>query len=56
MTMTVKVGKGYSLAEHNKDEDAPIGTIPIDAVFHRSNAWSTWWATPASGSAPTTTS
>lgn len=33
MTMTVKVGKGYSLAEANKDEEAPIGTIPIDAVF-----------------------
>jgi DNA-directed RNA polymerase subunit alpha len=33
MTMTVKVGKGYSLAESNKDEDAPVGTIPIDAVF-----------------------
>jgi len=33
MTMTVKVGKGYSLAESNKDEDAPIGTIPMDAVF-----------------------
>ena len=33
MTMTIKVGKGYSLAEANKDEDAPIGTIPIDAVF-----------------------
>ncbi|MBW1693675.1 MAG: DNA-directed RNA polymerase subunit alpha, partial [Deltaproteobacteria bacterium] len=26
MTMTVKVGKGYSLAESNKDENAPIGT------------------------------
>jgi DNA-directed RNA polymerase subunit alpha len=33
MTMTVKIGKGYSLAENNKDEDAPAGTIPIDAVF-----------------------
>lgn len=33
MTMTVKIGKGYTLAEANKDEDAPIGTIPIDAVF-----------------------
>jgi DNA-directed RNA polymerase subunit alpha len=33
MVMTVKVGKGYALAESNKDEDAPIGTIPIDAVF-----------------------
>ncbi|UCH21814.1 MAG: DNA-directed RNA polymerase subunit alpha [Deltaproteobacteria bacterium] len=31
--MTVKVGKGYSLAESNKDEEAPLGTIPIDAVF-----------------------
>ncbi len=31
--MTVNVGKGYSLAEANKDEEAPIGTIPIDAVF-----------------------
>jgi len=32
-TMTVKVGKGYSLSEANKDENAPVGTIPIDAVF-----------------------
>ncbi len=33
MEMQVKVGKGYSLSEANRDEDAPIGTIPIDAVF-----------------------
>jgi len=33
MTMTVNVGKGYALAEANKDEEAPVGTIPIDAVF-----------------------
>jgi len=33
MEMRVKVGKGYSLAEANKDEDTPAGTIPIDAVF-----------------------
>jgi len=33
MEMEVKVGKGYALAEANKDEDAPAGTIPIDAVF-----------------------
>jgi DNA-directed RNA polymerase subunit alpha len=33
MTLAVKIGKGYSLAENNKDEDAPVGTIPIDAVF-----------------------
>lgn len=33
MTMTVNYGKGYSLAEANKDEEAPTGTIPIDAVY-----------------------
>lgn len=33
LTMIVKYGKGYSLSEANKDEDAPSGTIPIDAVF-----------------------
>jgi DNA-directed RNA polymerase subunit alpha len=33
LTMTVKYGKGYSLAEANKDEGSPAGTIPIDAVF-----------------------
>ncbi len=33
MSMTVKAGKGYSLSESNKDEDAPLGTIPMDAVF-----------------------
>jgi DNA-directed RNA polymerase subunit alpha len=33
MTMVVKTGKGYALASANKDEDAPVGTIPIDSVF-----------------------
>lgn len=33
MSMTVQIGKGYSLSEANVDEDAPVGTIPIDAVF-----------------------
>ena len=33
MEMIVRVGKGYALSEANKEEDAPIGTIPIDAVF-----------------------
>ena len=33
MEMTVMVGKGYALSEQNKDEEAPVGTIPIDAVF-----------------------
>ncbi len=33
MTMGVKISKGYALASQNKDEDAPVGTIPIDSVF-----------------------
>jgi len=33
MVMVVKTGKGYALSSANKDEDAPIGTIPIDSVF-----------------------
>ncbi len=33
MSMLVKIGKGYALADANKDEDAPMGTIPIDSVF-----------------------
>ncbi|MEW5736923.1 MAG: DNA-directed RNA polymerase subunit alpha [Thermodesulfobacteriota bacterium] len=33
MSLTCKTGKGYSMAESNKDEEDPVGTIPIDAVF-----------------------
>lgn len=33
MEMQVRVGKGYVLAKENKDPEAPVGTIPIDAVF-----------------------
>lgn len=33
LEMTVKAGKGYSLAESNKDPEAPVGTIAIDSVF-----------------------
>ena len=33
MVMVVKNGKGYALSSVNKDDDAPIGTIPIDSVF-----------------------
>ncbi|MGM0786494.1 MAG: DNA-directed RNA polymerase subunit alpha [Thermodesulfobacteriota bacterium] len=33
MTMTVKSGKSYSLSENNSDPEAPIGTLPIDAIF-----------------------
>jgi len=33
MEMTVRMGKGYVSAERNLEENAPIGTIPIDAIF-----------------------
>jgi len=33
MEMTVKVGRGYVPAERNKEENQPIGTMPIDAIF-----------------------
>jgi len=33
MEMTVRVGKGYALSEANVDEDAPVGTIPVDSIF-----------------------
>lgn len=33
MEMTVKLGKGFSLAEKNKTERDVIGVIPIDAIF-----------------------
>ncbi|MBW2655788.1 MAG: DNA-directed RNA polymerase subunit alpha [Deltaproteobacteria bacterium] len=33
MTMVAKTGKGYALSSANKDEDAPVGTIPVDSVF-----------------------
>lgn len=33
MECTVDSGKGYVLAEKNKTEDMPIGTVPIDSVF-----------------------
>jgi DNA-directed RNA polymerase subunit alpha len=33
MEMTVKWGRGYIPAERNKEEDMPIGTIPVDAIF-----------------------
>ena len=31
--MVVKMGKGYVPADRNRDEKAPVGTIPIDAIF-----------------------
>ncbi len=33
MEFTVSAGKGYVPAERNRPEDAPIGLIPVDALF-----------------------
>ena len=33
MELTVSTGKGYVAAEKNRPEDAPIGFIPIDAIY-----------------------
>jgi DNA-directed RNA polymerase subunit alpha len=33
MQLTVDHGRGYVPAEENKDEEDPIGTIPIDSLF-----------------------
>ena len=33
MELTVKKGKGYAVAAKNTDEDQPVDTIPIDAIF-----------------------
>ncbi len=31
--LSVKMGRGYVPADRNKDEDAAVGTIPIDSVY-----------------------
>ena len=33
MELTVSTGKGYVSADKNRPEDAPIGLIPIDAIY-----------------------
>ena len=33
MELTVNTGKGYVAADKNKPEDAPIGLIPVDAIY-----------------------
>ena len=33
MELTVATGKGYTPAERNRPEDAPIGFIPVDSLF-----------------------
>ena len=33
MTLTVSKGRSFVPADENRDENAPIGTIPVDAIF-----------------------
>ena len=33
MEMVVKMGRSYIPAERNRDENQPVGTIPMDAIF-----------------------
>ena len=33
MELTVETGKGYVSADKNRPEDAPIGLVPIDAIY-----------------------
>ena len=33
MEFTVETGKGYRPATDNRPEDAPIGLVPVDALF-----------------------
>jgi len=33
MELTVEIGKGYVAATQNRPEDAPIGLIPVDALY-----------------------
>ena len=33
LDLTIKTGRGYVSAEHNKEEGDPVGTIPLDAAF-----------------------
>lgn len=33
MKMTVKKGRGYVRSEYNKDENQPLGVIPIDSIY-----------------------
>ena len=33
MELTVRTGKGYVAADRNRPEDAPIGLVPVDAIY-----------------------
>ena len=55
MEMTVDTGKGYVPAAENRAEDAPIGLIPVDAVFSPVRRVAYRVEMPASGSGRTMT-
>jgi len=33
LELAVRMGRGYVSADRNKDEEAPVGTIPVDSVY-----------------------
>ncbi len=53
----IKIGRGFYPGDENKKADQAIGVIAIDSLFSPgAPGASTRWRTPASASAPTTTS
>ena len=56
MLLTIRRGRGYVSADDNKQEEAPLGVIPIDSIFSPVTGWRTGWNRPAWVSAPTSTS
>jgi len=57
MELEVKVGRGFATGDENKHPDQPIGVIPIDSIFSPvTRVKYRPWKTPASDSAPITTS
>ena len=55
MEMTVEAGKGYVPVAAERSDDAPIGSIPVDAFIRRSARSPTRWKTPVSARLPTMT-
>jgi DNA-directed RNA polymerase subunit alpha len=53
---TVNTGKGYVPADRNRPDDAPIGYIPVDALFSPVVACPTRSTRPAPARASTRTS
>jgi DNA-directed RNA polymerase alpha subunit len=56
MELTVETGKGYVPAVANRPADAPIGLIPVDALYSPVRQGPTRSRTPASARSSTTTS